>query len=49
MKILILFVVFALGLQSCYTINCRPKMSKHKKMINKKLKKEYNYKPYKLR
>ena len=47
MKLLAIVVLLALGLQSCQREVCKQKIPKSRyKMINK-LKREYNYKPYK--
>lgn len=49
MKLLAIVVLIALGLQFCQKDYCKVKTPKSKHKMLKKLKREYNYKPYKLR
>lgn len=46
MKLLAVVVLIALGLQSCQVNPCKYKIPKSRYKVIKKLKKEYNYKPY---
>ena len=48
MKALALLLLIALGLQSCYRDPCRQKIPKSRDKMIKKLKRQYNYKPYKI-
>lgn len=47
MKLLAFIVLIALGLQSCQKDYCKAKIPKSRYKMLKKLKREYNYKPYK--
>lgn len=47
MKLLAFIVLIALGLQSCQKDYCKAKIPKSRCKMLKKLKREYNYKPYK--